>query len=250
MTHLHRTLFLIFLVACETPPAVAPGPTAPDGESEETDDDPEDPNDQLPPPVTVTQQADGHALFAEAERELAAMRRSHYEHHTRVDEASGLFDYDCSGFVGYALSRISPDALRVVAERTSRPRPLAKHFEEALASPSAPWQAVARVDDVQAGDVISWLEPKDIVSRNTGHVMIIAGPAHPGARADELVVEVIDSSHSAHGKGDTRHAHHRNGLGRGQIVVIVDGARHPVGYRWSTWRKSPAHHTAIAIARI
>ena len=29
---------------------------------------------------------------------------------TRIDEARGSFEYDCSGFVGYALGRAAPDA--------------------------------------------------------------------------------------------------------------------------------------------
>ena len=242
---------LFAVVACAAPPATAPRNATTADETDGADDDPEDPSDQLPvaPPV-ASEPIDGHALLAEAERELAALRTSRYAHHTHVDEASGVFDFDCSGFVGYALSRISPDALRVIAERTQRPRPLAKHFEAALAAPEAPWHAVNRVDDVRPGDVITWLEPADVASRNTGHVMIAASTPHAGRRDDELVIAVIDSSHSEHGPKDTRHAGHANGLGRGEIVVVVDGARRPVAYRWSTLRHSAAHRTAIAIARI
>jgi len=237
-----RALWLFALVAC------AHASPVPD-DNYVTDDDPEDPNDQLPA-VAASGDGTGAALVAEAERELSAMRTSHYEHHTHVDEATGLFDYDCSGFVGYALSHVSPAALHAIAEQTQRPRPLAKHFEAALAAPPAPWHAVARADELQPGDVIAWLEPADIVSRNTGHVMIVARAPHHSDRANELVVGVIDSSHSQHGHSDTRHAGHHNGLGKGEIVLVVDAAGAATGFRWSNSARSHVHETAIRLGRL
>jgi hypothetical protein len=192
----------------------------------------EDATDQLP----VASHASG-SLLAEAQRELAAKRESHYAHRTHVDEATGAFDYDCSGFVGYALSRSVPTAL-------PRRRPLAKDFVAAMTS--APWTPVARAEDVVAGDVIAWLEPPELHSRNTGHVVIAAAAPRPGARADERIVRVIDSSHSGHGKADTR----GSGLGTGEMVLQVDARGAPIGYRWSTWKHSRLLHTTIAIGRL
>ena len=237
-----RTLLLFALVACAHAPPVT-------DDSDAIDDDPEDPNDHLPA-VAASGDATGAALVAEAERELSAMRTSHYEHHTHVDEDTGLFDYDCSGFVGYALSHVSPAALHAIAERTQRPRPLAKHFEAALAAPPPPWHSVVRADELQPGDVIAWLEPADIVSRNTGHVMIVERAPHPSDRPNELVVGVIDSSHSQHGHRDSRHAGHRNGLGKGEIVLVVDATGAATGFRWSNSGRSHVHETAIKFGRL
>ena len=103
---------------------------------------------------------------------------------------------------------------------------------------------------VSAGDVIAWLEPADIVSRNTGHVMIVERAPHPSKRANEIVVGVIDSSHSWHGHGDTRHAERHDGLGRGEIVLVLDGSGRAIAYRWSNSKKSLVHQTAIAIGRL
>jgi hypothetical protein len=241
---LSRALVIACLGAC------APHPTAaPDDETEATDDDPEDPNDQLPV-VAAGSDGNGAALVVEAERELSAMRTSHYEHHTHVDEATGLYDYDCSGFVGYALSHVAPAALHAIATTTRRPRPLAKHFEAAFVAAPAPWHSIARVDEIQPGDIIAWLEPPDLASRNTGHVMIVARAPRAGTRTNELVIGVIDSSHSWHGHGDTRHADRRNGLGRGDIVIVVDDAGRAIAYRWSNSKHSVVHPTSIAIGRL
>lgn len=66
-------------------------------------------------------------LYSEATRELAATVSSEYNHTTYVNEATGTYNYDCSGFVGYALRRLSLPAWNDVP-RGSRSRPLAEDF--------------------------------------------------------------------------------------------------------------------------
>src|SRR4051794_29106253 len=53
-------------------------------------------------------------LFEEARRELSVMRLTSYDHETKVDEESGVFSFDCSGFITYALRIAAPDALDVI----------------------------------------------------------------------------------------------------------------------------------------
>ncbi len=212
---------------------------APGSETSESDpvDDPEQPDDLIPA-ATPTKTGGGEALLAEAQRELASMRETHYAHHTVVDEAHGTFDYDCSGFVGYALARSAPAAWRAIQDAT-RPRPLARDFEAALTTGLGPWSVVPRARDLQPGDVIAWLEPPAKRSRNTGHVMIVSrAPTQGRQPAGQLVVGVIDSSHSGHGRGDRRTQDGTGGLGTGDLVLLVDVAGHAVGYRWSTGRRS------------
>jgi hypothetical protein len=247
-----RTIWFTFVVigalACRgsATPVVA---SAPDG-TDDADDDPEDADDSLPAAAQVT--ASSHprdALLVEAHRELAARTESHYAHHTFVDDAHGVYDFDCSGFVGYALSRVAPSALALVVAAT-RPRPLAKDFYAFFSAPRAPWTRVDRATDLVPGDVIAWLEPPAKHSRNTGHVMIVARAPVAGTRAGELVVEVIDSSHSGHGRTDERIRDHRNGIGSGPLVLLVDASGHATGYRWSLAAHSTPFTTAIALGRL
>src|SRR5262249_13589691 len=99
-------------------------PVRSEDDAEGTGEDGEDPT-TLP---EGRDQEPGHAaLLAEVDREIAAMKRSSYTHRTHVDEASGVFEYDCSGFVNYALARSVPSAL-VELRRATVHRPLAKHF--------------------------------------------------------------------------------------------------------------------------
>jgi hypothetical protein len=214
---------------------------------DDNDDDPEAADDALP---TVAPVGSGTiTLVAEAHRELAAISETHYAHHTAIDETRGVFDYDCSGFVGYALSRVAPKAFAAVIAATRAP-PLAKDFYAFFTQPHAPWQRVDRAGDLAPGDVVAWLEPPAKHSRNTGHVMIVNRAPTPGARDGELVVEVIDSSHSGHGHADARIKAHRNGLGVGSIVLLVDASGRPTGYRWSRAAHSIAYSTAIALGHL
>lgn len=239
-----KVLALSFLVLGCTAPQRA-------GDDAETDDSvettgAEDPSDELPAVAGSDAASPREALLAEAERELAAMRSSHYEHHTRVDEATGLYDYDCSGFVGYALKRSAPAAWTPIAAQHRRP--LAKHFEAFFAAPQAPWSQVDRAAQLVPGDVIAWIEPPENHSRNTGHIVIAA--ERPRARGDELVVRVIDSSHAGHGKSDARVREARNGLGTGDLVLHVGADGRADGYRWSTWKRSKLFFTPVAIGHL
>jgi hypothetical protein len=116
-------------------------------------------------------------LLREADRELRIMRVSTYSHTTHVDEATGTFDYDCSGFVDYALVHAPlPRAYADLQKDTVR-RPVASSyvtfFENVAHTPIPTWAAVPRVQDLVAGDIVAWLEPSDVASTNTGHVMIV-----------------------------------------------------------------------------
>lgn len=240
--------WLIALVASACHSATPVEATDP---GDEVDDDPEDPTDAIPqvPAVGPPPASPREALLAEAHRELAALTESHYAHRTHVVEASGVFDYDCSGFVGYALARVAPSALQSIVAAT-RARPLAEHFEAFFTAPRAPWRRVERAADLAPGDVIAWLEPPAKHSRNTGHVMIVARAPRPGQRAGELVVDVIDSSHSGHGPADARTRDHRSGLGEGSLILLTDPDGRPTGYRWSLSQRSKAYRTQVALGHL
>jgi hypothetical protein len=212
------------VVACESNPWVLPPPRFP--------------NEQPGPKAT--------ALHNEALRELEAARSTSYAHKIRIDEDTGVFDHDCSGFVDYALSNVSKAVLDDVRAVRGQHRPNARAYVILLRS-IAPgesrrrWLHVARVSDLVAGDVIAWtlvdakVDALGIV--NSGHVMIVDGAPQERASADsetqkEWVVPVIDSSSNGHGGTDRRHAPDASGLGRGAIVLATEDGS-PVGYFWS-----------------
>lgn len=204
-------------------------------------------------------------VAVEAKRVFSNTKEATYQHKIEIDEHKGVYNLDCSGFVEYALRRSTPRAagdldrgVAGLAERAGKKipkRPLAKHFvqyfdalEEGKAA-SENWVPVKKVQEMKQGDVLAWLMPAEIESRNTGHVMIVRDaprphPAHP----NEWIVPIIDSTSRKHGASDSRAATGATGLGVGEVVVIADAEGNPKGYRWSV-RSRNARSTEVSMAR-
>ena len=206
----------------------------------------EDEADDLDARVVAPAQRGG--LLAEAARAVDTMTASTYSHKTHVEGT--VYDVDCSGFLDYLLRIVDPEALHELVAATVK-RPLAKHFVDFFSAPSphTHWARVARVQDMQPGDVLAWRRPADVVSKNTGHVMLVTAAPSPRG-ADSWVVAIIDSTASPHGPRDPRRAEHHTGIGRGVVVLDTDAAGAPLRYHWTDVRTSPAHITDIAIGRL
>jgi hypothetical protein len=199
------------------------------------------------------------ALLAEVHRELATMTDSGYQHKTDVDDGEGGFYFDCSGFVDYALAHSLPADLKALPVTTST-RPLAKDFEHHFraaadgsgdSAAAGPWREVPTVAELRPGDVIAWLKPADVKSRNTGHVLVVLqNPVRNAARPDEWLVKVADSTTSPHAQ-DSR-GDDADGLGTGTIGLSVEGADgggHPVGYYWRGGVSTVLKHTEISLGQ-
>jgi hypothetical protein len=185
-------------------------------------------------------EAGGAILAGEAARELSAMRSTNYTHTVDVDEASGAFDYDCSGFVDYALDRVLPGHFREL-EAATVARPLAQSFVtyftgDAYSLP-ADWQRVAKVADLAPGDIVAWLAVPDDFG-DTGHVMIVRNPARADATLPGAYdVDIWDSTVDVHGTSDSRignvSANDQTGLGTATVVLYTDPSGAPTNHSWS-----------------
>jgi hypothetical protein len=200
--------------------------------------------------------ATGAALHDEAIRQLTSATHTEYSHDVDVDESRGVYEYDCSAFVGYAIGNVAPAALDAVRLHAGKQRPTASSYVHVLRNITpgkrrGPWLHVASVAELQAGDIVAWLAASDKPDAfgvvNTGHVMIVDGPAHERSPG-EWVVPVIDSS-DGHGAADLRKATHTTGLGRGNIVLVVtDG--YVKAYRWTESPRSVVSETSIMLGRL
>jgi hypothetical protein len=222
-------------------------------------DDPGFPSAVERAPVVTASNSPSDRLIAESTRQQRAMTTTSYRHRSHIDEASGTFEYDCSGFVAYALLNAAPDALaRVPVGPKGRPR--AEEFVTYFAGLEAndPFEPVRRASDIAPGDIIAWLRPEDVNNTNTGHIAIvldrlgIAAPSSAAAKiggARELLFRVVDSTEAPHGD-DVRDRYTMTGLGTGTIGLVVDGSDTPIGYRWKGGESPRAHATMIAVARL
>jgi len=195
-------------------------------------------------------------LLAEARRELQRMKSSVYSHRTAVEEARGIFNYDCSGLVNRLLKRTNPDAFQMLLAHAQSKRPKAEDYkqlieDEQLIHSYSPWQRVNRTTDLMPGDLVVWLKPPKARSNSTGHIMIVAGPISSSpVRPNEILVPVIDSTKSPHGKTDSRYASESSGLGKGMIGLVVDQSSRPYAYYWSGGQSRKFYRTKIALARL
>ena len=216
-------------------------------------------NEPAPAPPPPSDTSSGK-LLAEAVRQLRAMRTTTYRHKSRVEEETGTFEYDCSGFVAYALRNALPDALAPVPigiKGRPRAEDFATYFAALAEDEAAPWTRITRGSAIEPGDVIAWLRPADVVNTNTGHIVIVldrlgvAPPSKAVAKiggARELLLRVVDSTESPHGD-DVRVRDTATGLGTGTIGLVVDGSDAPIGYRWKGGESARAYATLVAIAR-
>jgi hypothetical protein len=207
---------------------------------------PDDPSQALTnqPPVT------NGSFLGEIKRELGAERSSHYQHTIDVDEQAGRFDYDCSGLIDYALNRVNPAAYQALPESQDRPlaQDIVTRIRQAGPSAAGPWQQVPRVDQLQPGDLVSWLKPQDSDTHNTGHVMVVLAAPRKSPRDGEWLVHIADATTSPHAE-DSRPAG-TNGLGTGTIGLVTDDAGHPTSYYWRGGVSSHLEQTTIALGRI
>lgn len=208
------------------------------------------PPKQVPPVVVVVEQP--RDVLQQAMHVFHSARSTAYTHKTTVEEDEGKFEFDCSGFVGYVLGQSQPRALAELRGATKK-RPLAKHFVaffQNLPEDSA-WRKIERASELAAGDMIAWLKPDDVETKNTGHVMIVRGkPVRDEDHPDVWVVPIIDSTAVPHGTGDSRKTTGATGLGTGEVLLVVDDNEVPIGYRWSRGTKATLHRTTIVLAGV
>lgn len=189
-------------------------------------------------------------LLAEAERQLAGMTQSTYTHDTWVDEGNGTYKYDCSGFVGYSLSRADPCAFRVLLHERPNAAQFYYHLVEFTDAPGkGGWMRLETPLEILPGDIIVWLKPDDSDAKSTGHIMVVAGhPERNPLREGEILVRVIDSTTSGHAD-DTR-ASGQTGLGKGTIGIMTDQSGLPIGYYWRGGQSKILQETEMLFARI
>lgn len=148
----------------------------------------------------------GKALYAEALRVLSQVRNTRYTSSYVVDEDTGRFELNCSGFLSLLLYEVNPSALATVDRSGKHYRPRAEDFHRSIlrAGPKGDgtgWLQVERVSDLRPGDVVAWLRPAErSASSATGHVMVaLASPRLNPARPGEVLLPVADCTLSPHG---------------------------------------------------
>lgn len=176
---------------------------------------------------------------------------SEYTHGFRVDERAGVYAFDCSGMAHWVLRRAAPKAA-AWSGRGLGGRPLARDYQRKIAripygATAGGWRHIRRVDEARPGDVVAWVRPELVKSKNTGHVLfLVRSPEPVSGSPGAFLLRVADSTSLFH-DADTRAG--RTGFGFGTILLLADPetgeprAYGWVGLRWRTFE------TAISIGR-
>jgi hypothetical protein len=184
-----------------------------------------------------------------AEAILLAVRHTVYQHETFVDVATGTYDMDCSGYVGYVLERIAPRHYMTIPAVGNRP--LAFEFYDRFSTlpvgGADGWRPIDALVNARRGDIVAWksdlLEP----GFNTGHVLIVVDD--PQALGDSVVaVRAYDSSNILHyddtrGRGGDSPA---TGLGEGTIQFRYTAS----GLEFQFGPRDAYHECPLAIGRL
>jgi hypothetical protein len=198
-------------------------------------------------------------IAATAESIVNALKKTVYQYVEHIDPATGLYECDCNGFVGYVVSDVAPQQYGVIPKEADQNRPRAFEYYDFFASLTADssggWSRVDTLEDARRGDVVAWRFP--VIERhvNTGHVVILAETPRLDPTNSYYIVRVYDSASEAH-FDDTREPHGKpsptgaTGVGSGFINLRVDGGGRPIAYQFAPPADAQFSYRPIAIGRV
>ncbi|MGO8996549.1 MAG: hypothetical protein ACLQVI_24820 [Polyangiaceae bacterium] len=189
-------------------------------------------------------------LATAAARAVGRCRATRYVHEPVVDVATGVYDVDCSAFVGALLAEVAPRALAPIPKAPGAPYPRAFEFYDYLHAPpvGSEWTAVPTLSDLRPGDVVCWSLPA-LTPGDTGHVLVIATPPAYDATLGVWSVCAYDASAIAH-FDDSRElaGTFHSGIGIGTLQLEADPGGRPSAFRFGPGDSTRS--VPIAMARL
>jgi len=173
-------------------------------------------------------------VWKEAYRMFSNVKSTEYVHPPyTVDDAAGIYRFDCLGFVDHVLMNADPAGYKEIGKGLNPSiESYSAYFSrlDATKPDASGWTNVARPADLKPGDVCLWLKPSTL---DTGHMWIIAGEpkVNPG-RTNEVLVRIFDSTGTSHSNDSRTGSSDKTGLGSGILGMMVDGEGHPAGLYW------------------
>ncbi len=190
-------------------------------------------------------------VLDEASAIVSGAKQTTYSHTTYIDESTGTYDVDCSGFTNFVIQQADSAAFTELVAATA-PRPLAaeyaRFFVALPAAGSGSWHQVTVAMNLVPGDLVAWVEPPQLNSTDTGHTFVVAAP--PSMGENEVDIEIYDSTATGHGSTDPRTIAGTTGVGEASVAITVDAAGLATGYRWAVERGVLAYTTTVGMAHL
>lgn len=184
------------------------------------------------PPATSA----AEAVIAQIEAVERNVRSTQYRHATEVNESLGIYDWDCSGMVGWVLRRAAPTAFGAF----ERDRPVAQDIARMIHdAPSDDerrgWRRITHVSMARPGDVFAWESPRNLRRDGmTGHTgFVVEAPVRVAGLDEAYSIRIADSTTLPH-QIDTRllGLDFDGGIGRGTMTFAVDADGAAYAYGW------------------
>jgi hypothetical protein len=151
---------------------------------------------------------------------------THYTHDVDINVDTGVYDCDCSEYVGFVLKGVASMHYRLVEASVPYPRPLAADYYLFFVKPDLPsiggWSRIHALSDAHRGDIVAWQLADS--SGDTGHCFFVA-ETPVLMESGDFAVRVYDSAAVPH-YDDTR-ATGKSGVGSGFINFRVSATGSP-----------------------
>lgn len=167
---------------------------------------------------------------------------------------------DCSSLLNEVFQQTLSLDEPAIRAWLGRDRPRAREYFETISSEHG-FRRITLVTEIKIGDVIAIRYESG--AANTGHVMVVNAPPRVSERSLPIVsgaraweVDVIDSSASGHGPGDSRttaDGGFRRGLGRGTIRLFCGESGEVLGHTFTMSSAAPFRPVAqrpIVVGRL
>lgn len=189
-------------------------------------------------------------LYLKSLLALKSLKSSKHQDYTEVRPANGIYNLNCSGFIGWILREFPHAFLEFWPENGERPLVVdyCNRIHQLDYNPSEYWERIYSVWDIKAGDLVAWKRPAS-GTFPSGHVMIAADAPCPSHRADEALLTVIDSTKRPHTDDSREHAG-KTGLGFGTVGIGVSNNGTAQSYYWRGGLSDEEVRTWVGIARM
>lgn len=157
------------------------------------------------------------------------------------DASKGVYVLDCSAYVDNVLESIHPDAYFDIVDKLGTERPTSHDyytfFRSLSEEGSGSWNAVKKVEELEAGDILVFRYKNKKGKITGGHVMVVMDT--PVGDFDTYSVRVADSAPTKHSQ-DTRYG--KSGVGIGTLSLKVNPSTgQPYAFAWregAKWMKN------------
>lgn len=184
-------------------------------------------------PDQLAQVRSDNPVWKEAYRMFLNIKETEYVHPPyTVDDAAGIYLFDCLGFVDHVLMTADAAGYQAIGNgKNPSIESYAAYFNklDTTTPNSLGWTRVAKPVDLKPGDICLWLKQTTL---DTGHMWIVGGtPSVNPKRTDEVMVRIFDASipHSEDSRTDSEY---KTGLGSGVMGMMVDANGSPAGLYW------------------